>query len=187
MRRSIPPVLAIALLATALTGCAASAPEPTAAPTAAPTESTPDLDCPATDEGTGEIALLVVQGGFGDDFMVADISTVYLDVTETQRSVRIPGDDGPLALPGSTVTADYAIFDGATGAEIVTTFGGSPEEFVLDDTQLPVGIVKVLSCSTPNTRVAGIIPASEGFETPPEGFPTGVPLLFVADIRTVSE
>jgi len=188
VRRTIPPVLAILLVATALAGCSSPAPEPTSAASSSPPTTAPVADdCVAVGEGTGEIDLLVVQGGFGDDFMVADISSVYADITETQRSVRIPGDDGPVAQPGSTVTADYAIFDGTTGAEVVTTFGGQPEAFVLDAAELPVGILKVLSCATPNTRLAGIIPASEGFATPPAGFPTGVPLIFVADVRSVTD
>lgn len=177
----------LAVAVTALAGCTAPASE--TASTGSPVVETPAAeDCAATGEGTGEIVLLVVEGGFdGGDYDIADISPVYAQITTTQRSVRIPGDDGPVALPGSTVTADYAIFDGTTGAQIVTTIGATPEEFVLDDAELPVGIVSVLQCSTPNTRVAGIIPVSEGFQTAPTGFPTGVPLIFVADVRSVTD
>ncbi|MEN2740156.1 hypothetical protein ABCS02_20355 [Microbacterium sp. X-17] len=185
MRRTASTLLALIFVATATAGCAAATPVPTGSATAAPAPTNSPA-CAATDEGTGEIALLVAQGGFGSDYMVADISSVYTGVKTTQRSVRIPGDAGPAAQPGSTVTADYAIFNGVTGAEIVTTVGGSPQKFVLDPAQTPVGIVKVLTCATPNTRLAGIIPASEGFTTPPPGFPTGVPLLVVADVRSVT-
>lgn len=155
-------------------------------PVATAPGATTSTACEAIDEGTGEIDLLVVQGGFGDDYFIADISSVYADITTTQRSVRIPGDDAPTAMPGSTITVDYAIFNGATGDEIVTTIGGSPEEFVLDESQTPAGIVKVLTCATPNTRLAGIIPTTEGFTSPPPGFPSGVPLIFVADVRSVT-
>jgi hypothetical protein len=158
--------------------------------TTTPNVERPDVsatDCQATGEGTGEIAMLVAQGGFGDDYFIADISSVYEDITTTQRSVRIPGDDAPVALPGSTVTADYAIFNGETGDEIITTIGDVPVDFVLDDAETPTGIVKVFTCSTPKTRVVGIIPASEGFQSPPPGFPSDVPLIIVADVLSVQE
>jgi len=183
MRRAILPALLSVIAVSALAACA-----PAQVPVAAPTATTAgDAACEATGEGTGEIDLLVAQGGFGDDYFIADISSVYEDVTTTQRSVRIPGEDAPVATAGSTVTADYAIFNGETGAEIITTIGSEPGTFVLDDAQTPVGFVKVFTCSTPGTRLAGIIPASEGFQTPPAGFPSGVPLIIVADVLSVEE
>ena len=182
MRRILLPSFLSLIAVAALTACA-----PVQVPATVDTPAAAAGDCQATDEGTGEIDLLVAQGGFGDDYFIADISSVYEDITTTQRSVRIPGDDAPVAMPGSTVTADYAIFNGKTGDEIITTIGDAPAEFVLDDAETPSGIVKVFTCSTPKTRLAGIIPASEGFQSPPPGFPSDVPLIIVADVISVSE
>ena len=131
-----------------------------------------------------ETALLAVIGGFGDDIMVQNISSEYLKVTTTERHVSMEGDDAPAALAGQTVTAHYSIFNGATGEEIITSVPGT-EQFVLDAAQIPVGVVKALTCATPNTRIVAIIPASEGFQEAPAGFPSGVPLLLVADVTAV--
>lgn len=139
--------------------------------------------CEPTPDGP-ETALLAVIGGFGGDIMVQDISSEYLKVTATERHVSMPGDDAPQAQPGQTVTAHYTIFDGTTGAEIITSVPGT-EQFVLDAAQTPVGVVKALTCSTPNSRIVAIIPASESFQDAPPGFPTGVPLLLVADVTAV--
>ena len=116
--------------------------------------------------------------------MVQDISSEYLKVTATERHVSMPGDDAPQAMPGQTVSAHYTIFNGATGDEIITSVPGT-EDFVLDAAEIPVGFVKALTCSTPNSRIVAIIPASESFKEAPAGFPSGVPLLMVADVTAV--
>lgn len=158
-------------LALALTGCVAAS----GGGSAAACEPTPDGP---------ETALLAVVGGFGDDIMVADISSEYLKVTSTQRHVSMEGDDAPAATAGQTVTAHYTIFNGANGDEIITSVPGT-ESFVLDPAQTPVGVVKALTCATPNTRIVAIIPASEGFQEAPAGFPADVPLLLIADVTAV--
>jgi len=171
MHRIALSSLAVAGLAICLAGCAAASP----GGTAATCESTPDGP---------ETALLMVIGGFGDEITVQDISTEYLKVTATERHVSMEGDASPAASAGQTVTAHYTIFDGTTGEEIITSVPGT-ESFVLDASQTPAGVVKALTCSTPNSRIVAIIPASEGFTQPPVGFPSGVPLLLVADVTAV--
>lgn len=161
----------VAALALTLTGCAAAGGGSSAA------ACDPAADGPET-------ALLAVIGGFGDEIMVQNISSEYLKVTSTERHVSIEGDAAPAALAGQTVTAHYTIFDGATGEEIITSVPGT-ETFVLDAAQTPVGVVKALTCATPNTRIVAIIPASEGFQDPPTGFPADVPLLLIADVTAV--
>lgn len=169
MHRFALPLTAAAGLALALSGCAASTPAPAA--------------CEPTADG-GETALLAVIGGFGDEIMVADISSEYLKVTETERHVSMEGDVAPEALPGQTVTAHVTVFNGATGEEIITSVPGT-QEIVLDTAETPVGIVKALTCATPNSRIVAIIPDSEGFTSPPTGFPSNVPLLLIADVTAV--
>jgi len=171
MHRIAFSLITVAGLAVALTGCAgASGPGAAAA-------------CEPTPDGP-ETALLAVIGGFGGDIMVQDISSEYLKVTSTERHVSIEGDDSPAATAGQTVTAHYTIFDGTTGEEIITSVPGT-ESFVLDEAQTPVGVVKALTCATPNTRIVAIIPASEGFAEAPTGFPSDVPLLLIADVTAV--
>lgn len=172
MHRIAFSVAAVAGLTLALVGCAG---------TTAPSAS--GADCAATPDGP-ETALLAVVGGFGDDILVMDISSEYLKVTATQRHVSMEGDAQPAAAAGQTVTAHYTIFNGATGDEIITSVPGT-ESFVLDSAQTPVGVVKALTCATPNTRIVAIIPATEGFQDAPTGFPTDVPLLLIADVTEV--
>lgn len=180
MPRTAAPALLAAIAATAfvLVGCSGPAPSSPSGqddPAAA--------SCVATPDGN-ETALLAVIGGFGSEIMVQDISSEYLKVTETERHVSIEGDAGPEATAGQTVTAHYTIFDGKTGDEIITSVPGT-EDFVLDESQTPLGVVKALTCATPNTRIVAIIPASEGFKEAPTGFPSDVPLLLIADVTAV--
>ena len=173
MNRFALPVVAAASLALALAGCAGPAsPGGTSA-----------AGCDATPDGP-ETALLAVVGGFGDEIMVSNISSEYLKVTATERHVSMEGDASPTAAPGQTVTAHYTLFNGATGEKIITSVPGT-EDFVLDTAEMPVGFVKALTCSSPNTRIVAIIPASEGFKEAPAGVPSGVPLLMVADVTAV--
>lgn len=172
MHRLALPVIAVASLTLALSGCAGASAGGSSAAACEPTADGP------------ETALLAVIGGFGTGIMVQDISSEYLKVTSTERHVSIEGDSAPAALAGQTVTAHYTMFNGATGDEIITSVPGT-EAFKLDTAVTPVGVVKALTCATPNTRIVAIIPASEGFKEAPVGFPTGVPLLLIADVTAV--
>jgi len=105
----------------------------------------------------------------------------------TQRTVLVQGD-GDAAANGDTVVIEYTVLNGETGAEIATTgfTGDNPERFPIDTaTPQLVGFSLLLECATPGTRLAGVIPPTEGFgdQGMPELSLTGTEsLVFVIDV-----
>jgi peptidylprolyl isomerase len=108
-----------------------------------------------------------------------------LEISRTQRLVVIEGD-GELVENGDDVIIGYTILNGATG-EVLEAYDESDTNVFPLDTNSPIltGVSLTVACSTIGSRVAGLIPAEEGFGpdgAPQFGLNPGEPILFIADL-----
>jgi len=155
VRRALP-VLTVAALAVALTGCAGE----TEAPSSEPSGSAAgERVCASAGEGTDKVD---VTGEFGS------VPTVTVDapleVTETQRRVLIEGEGAPAAY-GDTVRVDFTLYNGTTGEVATQTDydAATAAEFLLNEAAFIPGLVKTIECSKPGARVVGVVPSSQAF------------------------
>jgi peptidylprolyl isomerase len=130
-----------------LAGCSASSSATTAKP------------CTPTKPGAASNAITVA-GKFGVKPTVTIKAPV--SVKTTQRTVAITGK-GTVAAAGYTVTVDYSMYNGTTGAVIDATAYNSTSaaKFPLDGT-LIAGLTKTLECSTVGSRVVGVTAPADG-------------------------
>lgn len=149
----------------------------------APGGSAPaDGDCVPSGAASDAVS---VEGAFGSVPTIEFDGPLMSDAT--QRTVLEQGE-GDAATNGDTVVIEYTVLNGETGAELATTgfTGENPERFPIDtETEQLVGFSLLLDCATPGTRLAGVIPPSEGFgdEGVPELSLTGTEaLVFVIDV-----
>ncbi len=126
-----------------------------------------------------------VDGAFGSVPVIEFDGPLLADVT--QRTVLVQGE-GDSASNGDTVLIEYTVLNGETGVELASTgfTGENAERFPIDTTsdQL-VGFSLLLDCATPGTRVAGVIPPSDGFGeqgVPELGLTGSEALVFVIDV-----
>lgn len=113
-----------------------------------------------------------------------------LEPQSTQRSVLVEGEGDP-AQNGDTVLIEYTVLNGETGDEIASTgfTGANAEQLPIDTAgeQLS-GFARLIECSTPGTRVVGVIPPAEGFGeagVPELGLSGTESLVFVVDVVDV--
>lgn len=172
MRRS-STTLAFTLTATLLVSLAACSPGGS---------STAGGECIPSGAGSDSVS---VDGAFGSVPTIEFDSPLTADATE--RTVLEEGE-GETAANGDTVLIEYTVLNAETGAELATTgFNGeNTERFPIDtDTQQLIGFSKLLNCSTPGTRLVGVIPPVDGFgeQGIPELSLTGSEsLVFVIDV-----
>lgn len=107
-----------------------------------------------------------------------------LTTSTTERTVLIKGE-GPVAKLGSLVTLDFVAFNARTGELIESTGYGAEgvgrNLVVVDpETTLP-GLRRAILCTTAGSRVAAVVPASEG----PASFGSSVGLRASDDIVVV--
>lgn len=177
MRKAIPFLLTIGVVAS-LAACS-------------PADSTTaenSGDCTPTASGSASAAVQV-SGDFGvKPEVTIDFPT---DVSETERSVAIAGDGDIVAVLGGTANVHYTLFSGQTGEQLDATdyeeAGIVP--FPVDPELFLVGIVKTIECSTPGSRVVGVIPAEESFPDDAAREQLGVgaddDIVFVVDVISV--
>ena len=108
---------------------------------------------------------------------------------QTERTVVI-GGDGDTALDGDTVSVNFSLFNGTTGAELTGTEYGkdATTSFPIDEKQFLVGIVKTLKCSQVGSRVVGVIPPVDSFGDAGSeqlGVAAGEDLVFVVDVVSI--
>lgn len=148
----------------------------------APSVPTANGDCVTPGQASNAVA---VDGAFGSA-PVIDFDAP-LSAEATQRTVLEEGE-GDAAVNGDTIVFEYSLFNGETGDEIETTgFGGAtPATFTIDtETEQFAGISLALACSTPGSRLAIVVPPSDGFGE--EGVPAlslsgSESLVFVIDV-----
>jgi peptidylprolyl isomerase len=150
VRKTAALVLAVGLMAS-LAACSPSESEDDAAA----------VDC--TPVASGELSDAVeVSGTVGEK---PDVTIDFpVTATASQRTVVEEGD-GTVAAENYNVTADYTMFNGATGEEVdASTYDGSPAAFALDGT-LYAGLADTIQCSAAGSRVVGVVPADGLIET----------------------
>ncbi len=156
--------------------------------------------CSATGGGTGAAAACTptasgaisdavkVSGDFGSKPKVTIAFPTAADVT--QRTVVIKGT-GAVAQKKDVVDVDFALYNGATGAELTSTaYGeGSTTTIPIDETQFLPGIVKTLECSQVGSRVVGVIPPDDSFGEAGSsqlGVQPGQDIVFVVDVVSIA-
>lgn len=149
--------------------------------------STPQASsCAVTPSGAAS-SKVVVTGAAGVEPTVT--IPAPLDAKVTERSVVTEGD-GALLEPGMLVSANYVLYNAATGEKL----DGSPDfaadgslSFIVDESQVLSGIAKTVECSTVGSRVVGVVPPADAFGTdgPNFGIDATASLVFVFDITKV--
>ncbi len=163
MRSSLALIAGAGLVAVALSGCA-TAPEPDAAP--------------------GQSSEVVtVTGDFGEAPEV-EFPTPLVP-KQTQCSEIIAGE-GEYLQEGQQALIGLAVFNGATGEELqVAGFGDEDPISVTNSTAILPGLHKALSCAKVGSRVAVVVPPSDGFGdqgNPSLGIEPDDSLVFVVDV-----
>lgn len=149
-------------------------------------EATAPVTCDPIASGSVSDAV-EVSGDFGTK---PEVTVAFPTTVEaTERSVAIEGD-GTLAVPGDTVNVNFTLYNGETGEELTTTeySDEGSTNFVLDDTQFLVGIVRTLECTTVGSRVVGVIPPVDSFGdvgSEQLGVAPGEDIVFVADLVSI--
>ena len=165
MRSPLVLTATAALVALALTGCTAPAPEALASPGA------------SSD-------LIEVSGKFGEEPRVDFPTPVTPGATQCTEVVE---GDGERLVEGLLALVSLAVYNGATGEELQTVgFGDEdPVPVVLGGTTLP-GLVKGLSCGSAGSRVVMVVPPADAFGdegNPSIGLEAEDSLVVVADVR----
>lgn len=110
-------------------------------------------------------------------------------VKTTQRSVVKIGT-GAVASKNKKVAADFVIYNGTTGKKLTSTgFDGKTVPFTMDPAKFLPGLVKTLECSRVGTRVVGVIPPSDAFQSTGStslGVGAKDEIVFVADVVKVA-
>lgn len=173
MRVLASSVIVVALVA-ALTACTSSKP-----PVAV-------SGCAAAKPGAVSNAVQVT--GKAGVKPAVKLSTPIATAKKTQRTVVTQGT-GKVAKPGTLVHVDYSMYNGTTGKELTSTgFDGRTVPFTLDESKFLPGIVATLECSTVGSRVVGVIPPADAFQTTGStalGIGANDEIVFVADIVKV--
>lgn len=153
LRRIVPAVLATAVIAAGLTGCAT-----------APAESGNRGDCvPALGAGTLSDSVVVL-GGFGTEPQVQIPADTQVSVA--QRSIVEAGaPGGNVADAGSLVTWNYAFYDQASGEKLVASPGfgtnDSASFMLVPEADALDAISATLSCAVPGDRVVAAFSPSD--------------------------
>lgn len=160
------------LLATVLTGCSGPSGQ----------------ECTSLASSGPAVDSVDVTGGFGESPTVT--FPTPLETTTTERKILIEGDGAP-ALPGGSVTLDFAIYNGETGEALgQTSFDGSDAQTTtLDSEALIPGLVATIQCAPAGSQVVSVIAPDDMKD--PEGNTIGdlsdtATLVVVADIISTS-
>lgn len=148
-----------------------------------------DIACEATAPGSHSKSIKV-SGEFGQEPTVTMPSK--FEVTETERSVAIAGKGEP-AVDGMTITADYGMYNAATGEPIELDVDTTWIEISLPvsiqlNAQFP-GLYKTVHCAEAGERIVSAVPASELFGESGVDFGIGATdtVVFVMDVNSVEK
>jgi peptidylprolyl isomerase len=164
---------AIAIVAAAsLTGCTADAVDP-CSPLVA----------------RGESASLVTASGPVGSLPKVDFLTLTVDAP--QRAVLEAGD-GPVAQKGMTVDFDAAVFDAASGRQLITTnFDGSPgvryrAGSIPSGADAAGALANALVCAQPGERIALVSSSADsGLDLSSLGIAPDAEIVFILDVQSV--
>lgn len=164
-----------AMIAVSLVACSTAAPADTA--------------CVATPSGT-HAESVKVKGDFGKEPKVT--MPASFEVKKTERTVLIKGK-GDGAVAGQTVTANYAVYNAATGVPVLLDGANTWVEapFVANDALKSTfpGLFDTLMCSRAGERIVSAVPASELFGENGPNFGVGATdtVVFVLDVSKVAD
>ncbi|MDF0513223.1 hypothetical protein PX701_06280 [Agromyces sp. H3Y2-19a] len=167
MRSSLALIATAALVAVALSGCAAQAP----APEAAPGNSSSTID---------------VTGDFGETPEVEFPTPLAPEETECTEVIE---GEGPLIQSGQPVAIGFAMYNGATGELLQSNgFGDQPTTPVVASEKVVFpGLAKGLTCAREGSRVAIVMPQKDGFGESPDalqlGLNPGDSLVLIVDVH----
>ena len=161
MRRSAALILVLASAAAGVAGLASSA---TAA--AAP------------------LASVTVAGGPGAKPTVKFAKPFAVKTTANKV---VTAGTGAALTSGQTITFDYVLVDGRTGAQLETSYGGTPGSLVLDQAKTATQLVKSLTGQTIGSRVLVAIAPKDGLtkRLKSSKVKKNDTLLFVIDVKGV--
>lgn len=173
MRRLFPLLVVAALL---FSGCAATAPQlGVESPTPTPTPTGPE---PCAQPGAASDAVSVL-GQLGEEPIILAHGPFRVDTV--QRTVLVEGEGEPVA-EGDLVTVTFTMLNATSGEESPGTAG---VRVLLDDTATLPGLVDTIRCSTPGSRVVGVVPAAAAFGSvgqPELGIGPDDDVIFVVDV-----
>ncbi|MEJ1230207.1 MAG: FKBP-type peptidyl-prolyl cis-trans isomerase [Galbitalea sp.] len=171
--RKIASLVVIAALAATLTACTA--------------QGGATAGCTPTKSGSVSDAISV-SNNYGKSPKVT-VKAPIKTIKTTERTVITQGS-GAVASKNKQVAADFVIYNGTTGKELTTTgFDGKTVPFTMDPTKFLPGLVKTLECSPAGSRVVGVIPPADAFQTAGSsdlGVGAKDEIVFVADVVKVS-
>ena len=126
---------------------------------------------------------VTISGSAGEKPALA-FSTPFA-VKRSESKVLQPGT-GDRSKPGSTVTFDYVVVDGRTGAELAASYGSTPIALTLANGQTSPALVEALIGVAPGARVLVAVAPRDGFPEPAPGMKKTDTVLFVFDVKTVT-
>jgi peptidylprolyl isomerase len=172
--RKIASLVVLVALAATLTACTAQGEQPIKGCTPAKSGSVSNS--------------IKVSTNFGKTPTVK-VGAPVKSVKTTQRTVVKVGT-GAVASKNRKVSADFVIYNGTTGKKLTTTgFDGKTVPFTMDTAKFLPGLVKTLECSRVGTRVVGVIPPADAFQSTGStslGIGAKDDMVFVADVVSVS-
>lgn len=149
-----------------------------------------DAACEATPSGSHSSSIKV-SGEFGAEPKVT--MPPAFEVTETERTVLVSGN-GAIALDGGVVTADYGVYNAATGEQINLTQESTWSEgkFEVNEAMEDslAGFYKTLKCAREGDRIVSTIPSSElfgamGVDMSSVGIGATDTVVFIVDVSKV--
>lgn len=154
LRRIVPAVFATAIVAVSLTACSS----------VAAGEVNRD-NCTAV-LGAGAVTdNVVLLGGYGEDPQISIPSDTV--ITATQRSIVDSSQvesGAEVAVEGSLVSVNYALYDQATGNELIKSDGfggGDTNEFFIVSQESANPLSEAVRCTAPGERVVLAISPSD--------------------------
>lgn len=170
-----PGLAAMTLAAVVLAGCAA---RPL---TLGPASPTPTDGSPCASPGEASDAV-VVSGDLGNSPVIAADGPFAVDRVE--RTVLIEGEGDP-AAEGDLVEVAITIVNATTGEQAP---GTATARVLLEDGAAQPGLLATILCTTPGSRVVGVVPAAEAFGSvgqPELAIGPDDDLIFIVDVLAV--
>jgi peptidylprolyl isomerase len=172
----------IAGLAISLSACSSASPDTESIDSPASTSTA----CELTPSGAASDGITVT-GDFGAKPTVEFETPLTTETTE--RTVITEGD-GDQALSGNTVDIDFTLYNATDGKELTATNYDSENyaQFVIDEVNYLPGLAKTLACSTAGSRVVGVIPPADSWDSAGQadlGVAATDSIVFVADLVSV--
>lgn len=152
MRRTAATLLAVSLLV--LAGCSGGSSDD---PTSSPSASTASGEATPTAEDIAALEAVTISGDLGavPTFDFEQPFTVSAPVAR----VADPGTGDPITA-GQLVTMHVAAVSGEDGSSVGTTYGSTPQAYIVDDTTLPQVMLDALTDAQVGVRILYATPGS---------------------------